>query len=69
MKNYKIIQAIAESGKSIHQVARETGLARKNIYGYINGTLPNVRRALLMANVIGCSVSDLWEPEERRSNE
>lgn len=66
MKNYKLANAITKAGYSFRDFEAETGLPQGTVSHMVAGSLPNVSRALLVANALRVRVEDLWDAEARR---
>ena len=66
MINYALANAIYEAGFTISEFTRAANLPISSLKGYIyDGNKPNVSRAIMIADLLGKDVRDLWQSEGR----
>ena len=58
MDNFKDIlsELIAQKGISVQKLSEITGINRRQIYFYLNGTLPTVQNAIKICSAVDCSL-------------
>lgn len=53
-------ELVDESGLSVQDIAKKTGIHRSCLYGYLSGkNLPTLKRAVILADFFGCNLDYL----------
>ncbi len=54
-------ELVDESGLSVQNIAKETGIHRSCLYGYLGGkNIPTLKRAVALADFFGCNLDYLF---------
>ena len=65
--SYNIRYTIADKNTSVGKVAEKVGISRNTLRNYIRcETMPDMLTVKKIAEVLGCSVSDLTKPYDHR---
>ncbi|TYS64478.1 helix-turn-helix transcriptional regulator [Sutcliffiella horikoshii] len=56
---------IAKSKRTQADIAKEMGLTDQQLSNWVTGrSVPPLKKAMQIAKILGCDISDIWEWEE-----
>lgn len=65
-RNYRLAKAIADSGKTMEEVAAASCVGRTTVQRWVAGIgVPSVAVALIVAECLGATVEELWGDDGR----